>query len=126
MTRFKSASRIIVLVLFAAHSLTACTKWVATTTPLPALIAEQPPQKIRLNLADGTNVELSHPTIVGDSVVTGVAPSASRTLALTSITAIAVQRSNTLGTVGLFALAGVLVVAAIFIHDCGGGCGFSN
>ena len=56
--------------LLATHLLSACSMWVPSTTPLPTLVAEQHPSKVRLDLSDGTHVEIKWPAMVGDSMVT--------------------------------------------------------
>jgi hypothetical protein len=43
--------------------------WVPTTTPLPVLVAEKHPSKIRLGLRDGTYAEIKWPVMVGDTLV---------------------------------------------------------
>jgi hypothetical protein len=50
--------------------LPACTTWRVRSNPTQAVIMGQSDKTIRLTLRDGSRVELDHPWIVGDSVVT--------------------------------------------------------
>lgn len=52
-----------------AAQLLACTGWHAEGVAPAPYIADRHPDQVRLLLSDGTKAELSHPAIIGDSVV---------------------------------------------------------
>lgn len=116
----------------------ACVTWKPTTTPLPALLAREPPDRVRLSVAHGRTLELRYPRIAGDSVVEGPGPEVTdarrekaspskatgqRAVALGDVASVSIRRTNVMGTLGLLALGVAGTILVIFIHDCAGGCG---
>jgi hypothetical protein len=67
MTRYRPRS---VLLLFLLLHLTACYTWqgVATTSPAGVIEATQP-DRVRVTMPDGTQVELENPSVEGDELV---------------------------------------------------------
>ena len=117
---------------FLVAPLLACTSWHIEGTAPAQCIAEQHPARLRLLLSDETKAELSHPAIVGDSVVgtsqgstkstqpvgspyTPRPPlsgeSARRAFALTEVQQVAVRKTSTGRTVLLVGLLLAPVVA---------------
>ena len=93
--------------------------WVPTTTPLPTLVAEQRPSKVRLDLADGTQVEMKWPTMVGDSMVrsdsTVVEP-----IDVRDVKVVKVQEFSLIKTVVLAVT--IPITMLIFICELDGSC----
>ena len=67
MTRYRSRA---VLLLFLVLYLTACYTWqgVATTSPVGVIEATQP-ERVRVTMPDGTQVELENPSVEGDELM---------------------------------------------------------
>ena len=67
MTRYRLRA---VLLLFLLLNLTACYTWqgVATTSPAGVIEATQP-DRVRVTMPDGTQVELENPSVEGDELV---------------------------------------------------------
>ena len=67
MTRYRPRA---VLLLFLVLHLTACYTWqgVATTSPAGVIEATQP-DRVRVTMPDGTQVELENPSVEGDELV---------------------------------------------------------
>ena len=67
MTRYRSRA---VLLLFLVLHLTACYTWqgVATTSPAGVIETTQP-DRVRVTMPDGTQVELENPSVEGDELV---------------------------------------------------------
>ena len=67
MTRYRPRA---VLLLFLVLYLTACYTWqgVATTSPAGVIEATQP-DRVRVTMPDGTQVELENPSVEGDELV---------------------------------------------------------
>ena len=74
--------------------------WVPTTTPLPTLVTEKHPSKIRVGLEDGTHTEITWPVMVGDSAVESDSTS-TPPVAVRDITAVQVREMSVVKTIGL-------------------------
>ena len=65
MTRYRS-----VLLLFLVLNLTACTSWHSVAIPSPAeFIEAEQPDRVRVTMPDGTQVELENPSVEGDELM---------------------------------------------------------
>ncbi len=49
--------------------LSACTRWMEQSQPVPQVVAEKRPDVMRLYLTNGREVELTQPQVAGDSLV---------------------------------------------------------
>ncbi|HSM04145.1 MAG TPA: hypothetical protein VK858_05975 [Longimicrobiales bacterium] len=61
-----AAQRIGILIVLL--NLTACYTWQAADGPLPRVIDDDPPSRIRVTLEDGTEEQVHDPLIVGDTL----------------------------------------------------------
>jgi hypothetical protein len=95
--------------------------WVPTTTPLPTLVAEQHPSKVRLDLSDGTHVEIEWPAMVGDSMVgsdsTAVTPVYTR-----DVSTVKVQEFSLIKTVVLAITVPMATIGLICVIAGDGSC----
>ena len=104
MTRYRPLA---VLLLFLLLNLTACATWQAVTpTPMSVaqLIEEDQPERVRVLLRGGNELELENPSVEGDELV---APGVSMPLA--DILRLEVQASRR-GRTALWAFAGLAVI----------------
>ena len=104
MTRYRARA---VLLLFLLLHLTACQTWQAVTpTPMSVaqLIEEDRPERVRVLLRGGNELELKNPSVEGDELV---APGVSMPLAdILRLEVLASSRGRTAGAVaaGLFVI----------------------
>ena len=105
MTRYRIRA---VLLLFLMLHLTACYTWqgVATTSPAGVIEVTQP-ERVRVHIPDGVQVELENPLVEGDQLLgtNGVA------LPLADVLMLEIQKFNfgkkTIGLIGLVFLGGL-------------------
>ena len=117
MTRYRLRA---VLLLFLVLHLTACYTWqgVATTSPAGVIEATQP-ERVRVTMPDGTQVELENPSVEGDELV------ASGGFLMPFVDIVILEsRKFSMDRTMLAVLGGVLalpvaLIAALLI-DCGG------
>ena len=93
--------------------------WVPTTTPLPTLVAEKHPSKVRLDLADGTQVEMKWPTMVGDSMVQSDS-AVVEPVDVRDVTRVQVREGSGVKTIGLVVLVPIVLFAIVFAELYGG------
>jgi hypothetical protein len=91
----RAAGRFGRLVLLTA-SLTACTKWQVQTLSPQQVLATRHPDKIRVTRADSTQVVLTKPQIVGDTLY-GMA-AGQRGVALADVSRVSIRRGDPLAT----------------------------
>jgi len=113
LTRHSRRIQGIAAALLLTHLLAACSMWVPTTTPLPTLVAEKHPSKVRLDLTDGTHVELAWPVMVGDSTV-GSDSSVVQPVDVRDVTKVQVREVSGVKTIGLAVVIPMTVFAIIF------------
>ncbi len=117
MTRYRPRS---VLLLFLLLHLTACYTWqgVATTSPAGVIEATQP-DRVRVTMPDGTQVELENPSVEGDELVaSGGFSMPSADVVILESRKFSMDRTVLLVLGGVLALP-VALIAALLI-DCGG------
>ena len=104
-----------VLLLFLVLHLTACYTWqgVATTSPGQLIEATQP-DRVRVTMRGGTQVELERPVVDGDELV---APG-DRSVSLEDVLMLEFREFNFGKTIGLSALWFVGGFALAFLGDC--------
>ena len=109
-----------VLLLFLLLHLTACYTWqgVATTSPAGVIEATQP-DRVRVTMPDGTQVELENPSVEGDELVaSGGFSMPSADVVILESRKFSMDRTVLLVLGGVLALP-VALIAALLI-DCGG------
>lgn len=106
LTYYPSAHRVLLI----AASVCACTKWQVQSVSPQRILSERQPDKIRVSRANGKNVVLNRPQIVGDSLYGLRSPSTGtpttdgrEAVTLGEIDSIAIRKSNPLGTAALVA-----------------------
>lgn len=87
--------------------------WVPTTTPLPTLVAEQHPSKVRLDLSDGTHVEIKWPAMVGDSMVRSDS-AVVEPVDVRDVTRVQVREVSGIKTIGLAVFVPLALFAIVF------------
>lgn len=80
--------------------LPACSSWKVSTVPPAQLLADEPPAKIRITLADSSKVVLSQPELVEDTLV-GQSGDHQMRVATADAVHLAVRRKDAVSTVGL-------------------------
>ena len=112
MTRYRIRA---VLLLFLVLHLTACYTWqgIATTSPAQLIEATQP-DRVRVTMRGGTQVELERPVVDGDELV---APG-DRSVSLEDVLMLEFREFNFGKTIGLSALWFVGGFALAFLGDC--------
>ena len=93
--------------------------WVPTTTPLPALVAEEHPSKVRLELQDGTHADIRWPVMVGDSMVRSDS-TAAQPVHVREVATVKVQEFSLIKT--LVVAITVPMTALVILCAISGGC----
>ncbi len=105
--------------LLVTQLLGACSMWVPTTTPLPTLVAEQHPSKVRLGLQDGTHADIKWPVMVGDSMV-GSDSTAVQPVRVREVATVKLQEFSLIKTIVLAIT--VPAAALVILCEISGGC----
>ncbi len=104
---------VVATLLLVTQLLGACSMWVPTTTPLPTLLAEKHPSKVRLGLQDGDHAEIAWPVMVGDSMV-GSDSTAVPPVDMRDVTTVQVRELSGVKTIGLAVFVPLTVFAIVF------------
>lgn len=105
--------------LASSQLLAACTMWVPTTTPVPALLSVRHPSRIRLRLQDSSHVQVTWPSLVGDSLIRSDSV-AGPGVALRDVTAVQVREFSVVKTVTLSVVISMVTFGLFCALD--GGC----
>ncbi len=93
--------------------------WVPTTAPLPTLVAEQHPSKVRLGLQDGTHADITWPVMIGDSMI-GSDSAAVQPVHVREVATVKVQEFSLIKTLVLAIT--VPMTALVILCAISGGC----
>ena len=89
--------RIIACILLPAY-LAACSTWTTQEASPQQVLQDEQPDKVRVTLTDGSQVEVFQPVVSGDTL-TGVAEGQQRNIPLASVSELELREGDTIATV---------------------------
>ena len=104
--------RLIACILLPCQLL-ACWSWQAQEASPEQVIAEEHPDKMMVNLTDGSKVVLEQPTVSGDTL-SGVQSGSTVNIPLSEVASVEIQKSSTSRTIVGIGL-GVALVAVVVV-----------
>ncbi|MEE8193417.1 MAG: hypothetical protein V3T74_11770 [Gemmatimonadales bacterium] len=117
-----TARRLIACILLPCY-LVACSTWKTQEASPQQVLADEQPDKVRVTLADGSQVVLEEPVISGDTL-TGVAEGQQRSIPLSDVADVQVKKTEALLTAafvfGTVVVVGALALGVAYAIVCGG------
>ncbi len=113
--------RLIACILLPCY-LVACSPWTTQEASPQQVIQDEQPDKVRVTLTDGSQVEVYEPVVSGDTL-TGSVDGEQRSIPLADVSALEVRKTNALLTTA-FVFGTIVGLLAIAVGICGasGGC----